>query len=291
MSDLILVHRSFSNQNEVEESPFLVWKTCLRQIFFLDLNDSKNLQLEKGDEVFRGLEAESFLAEVLCGLKSPLIGETEVFGQFKFWWKSVPEENLWKQRHRSRIEALFSVVKGIREKILCGQGSQSYGSLLRRYLTDPVMVDILGAGHLAQEIAPWIQKQSTYRIWCRNPQKLESTALGSGAKEVISLTHSSGLSRVVVIAAPMDHRSLNTWLRERDFGPQHLLFDFRSDSGHFIPFVEPKAHFKLEDFSSQYEEHRSEIEKKAQKARNQIHQWRDQQESRSQLRPYGWDDL
>ena len=57
----------------------VVWETCLRKIIFAEnLHDDKN-QLE----LFEDEAAISFLIEVLCGLQSRVIGETEIFGQFK----------------------------------------------------------------------------------------------------------------------------------------------------------------------------------------------------------------
>ena len=96
MSDFRIIHRPFSKELGSEST--LVWATCLRQIYFSDLHEDLNFKPQAGDEIYMGLEAETFLAEVLCGLKSPLIGETEVFGQFKIWWKALPEGNSFKQK-------------------------------------------------------------------------------------------------------------------------------------------------------------------------------------------------
>src|SRR5262245_56244792 len=69
----------------------LEWKTCLRRILFLNTNENCALieaaesgqLLEPTVEVFRGQDAYRFLLEVICGLNSPIVGETAVMGQFK----------------------------------------------------------------------------------------------------------------------------------------------------------------------------------------------------------------
>src|SRR5207253_8864098 len=69
----------------------LEWRTCLRRILFLNQVDNRSLiaavesdQLSPATlEIYRGFDAYRFLLEVICGLNSPLIGETAVMGQFR----------------------------------------------------------------------------------------------------------------------------------------------------------------------------------------------------------------
>ncbi len=290
MSDFKIIHRTFLKESSKVQTleKALVWKTCLREIYFFDVHENLHVNLSSQDEVYFGLDAESFLAEVLCGLKSPLVGETEVFGQFKIWWKTLPQDSQFKQKFQSRIENLFSLVKTVREKALCGHGSQSYGSLLRKNLVPGEAVDILGAGHLAQEILPWIKNKSSHRIWCRNPEKSQEQF---ATDSVIPIDSHLLLSTVVVIAAPVSHQVLNRWLKEKGFSSYHKIFDFRSDSADFLPFIKPTLHLKLRDFSSKFDIHQNEIEKKSKAAVQLIRQWQQVQESKAQVRPYGWDDL
>lgn len=292
MSEFKIIHRPFLLKERLQENAItdsLLWKTCLREIYFFDVQVQTHIQLLENDEVYIGTDAEVFLAQVLCGLKSPLIGETEVFGQFKIWWKSLSPDLLFKKKFQSRMETLFGLVKTVREKALCGHGSQSYGSLLRKNLVPKEAVDILGAGHLALEIQPWIKNKSDCRVWCRHPEKVKQEGLLSG--EILSVQLKNELSTVVVIAAPLKHDELNLWLKERGFSSKHKLFDFRSDSASFHPFVRPKVHLKLKDFSSDFDINQNEIREKAQAASRIIEQWKHVQNAKAQVRPYGWDDL
>lgn len=287
MPEFKIIHRTFleSNKKDTERC----WQTCQRKIYFFDhCEDSAHFHLIPSDEIYYGLDADIFLAEVLCGLKSSLIGETEVFGQFKNWWKELSPTDPFRQKFQGKTEALFALVKMVREKVLCGQGSQSYGSLLRKYLLAGDEIEVIGAGHLVSEILPWIQNKSAYRIWSRDPAKTQSQFKNSVN---LPMTEILTLSKTVVIAAPISHTDLNQWLQQRNFSSHHRLIDFRADSANFECFVQPLQHLKLQDFSSRFEADRAAIEKKVIDSRALIQQWRQAQESKSQMRPYGWDDL
>ncbi len=292
MSEFKIIHRAFSKESsDQDHQPLpgegLVWKTCLRQLIFLDKHQNYKITSDK-EEIYIGLEAECFLAEVLCGLKSPLVGETEVFGQFKNWWKNVSAENHFKRKFKGRVETLYALTKTVREKALCGHGSQSYGSLLRKSLVENEAVDFIGAGHLVGEILPWVQNKTSYRIWCRDVEKVAQQFQDAS---ILGLSEKKLTGKVIVVAAPISHDELNHWLKERGFSAQHKIFDFRADSASFKPFVKPQVHLRLHDFSSEYDVHQNEIQMKAQEARYLIQQWKEIQESKMQVRPFGWDDL
>jgi glutamyl-tRNA reductase len=279
----------FQDFNEEVTPSFLVWKTCRRQILFLDLLQANQVETLPNADFHSGLDAEVFLVEVLCGLRSPLVGETEVFGQFKDWWKALPEDLPWKNQNRRRIEAIFSLVKSVRERVLCGSGSQSYGSLLRRHLEKNQTVDLIGAGHLVKELLPWVQSKAGFRIWCRDPDKAQF-AQGK-AERILHLSETAPASPVIVVAAPLSHSELEAWLMAKDFSEEHQLFDLRADSEKFKPSVTPRLHLTLQDFSTRTEEFQQDVQDLYSRAMHLIGEWKSLQETKSQIRPYGWDDL
>lgn len=292
-----------------DESNQLAWKTCLREIYFADKNSENpflidntchqakfSLSDETSIEIFDGYEAEAFLAEVLCGLKSPLIGETEVLGQFKIWWKNLPENSKFKMKFKKRIELILNLVKSIREKALCGQGSQSYGSILRKKIQTGETVDILGAGHLAQEILPWLSKKHKVRLWVRDPFKVLEKEFSKAASQILPFTSDSQLSQSIVVAAPLTHEELTRFLRMKRVSSlsqfqNYSIYDLRADSESFQHPVPAQFHMKLPDFASQYAVDKHEIEKCAKNAFGLIRIWKEQQENQIQVRPFGWDDL
>lgn len=162
---------SFVDQGD--SVPFFKWQTCLRSLV-LAPNDFKEERLQGGGEWLEGESAYRRLLEIACGLHSPLIGETEVFGQFKeavqariqLAEKSARRgtvdvlEVAFAATLRQWSKALIEDVKLVRQKHLLDLGSQSYGSLVRREvrgLRKP-HIEFLGSGQLANEILPWLLK-------------------------------------------------------------------------------------------------------------------------------------
>ena len=154
MSELILIHRA-RNGNALELG-VPTWSTCLRQIAFLHSDDFNQIEksLQSSDEVYRSVSAYCFLLEVVCGLKSPLLAETEVQGQFKIFLQEISKTHhqFW-GIFSGFFQGVLSASKYVRTEHLTDLGSQSYGSLIRRRLEINDSVTILGAGHLTGPVS------------------------------------------------------------------------------------------------------------------------------------------
>lgn len=285
MSEMKLVHRPHPSNSRAPDPSLLVWQTCRRQIFFLDGYEQLKNPLCDDDQLFSGPQAEAFLIEVLCGLKSSLLGETEVFGQFKSWWQALPECS-WKKKQSSQIQNIFNVVKHTRQEFLCGFGAQSYGSLLRKILPNSENLDIVGAGHLATEILPWLRGPRSVRIWCRDPQKVRNNF---PKEEVLSLMSTEALHNNLVIAAPLGPEELSRFLIQRKFSGS--LYDLRHNSEEWNYTAALRKRVTLNELTALSENHRRELEQRAEAARLFILSWQRQQETRIQVRPFGWEDL
>src|SRR5215471_12267924 len=158
------------------------WQTCLRRILFLNARDNRDLieTVEAGDlipptvEIFRGQAAYAFLLEVICGLNSPIVGETAVMGQFKeFLLNAKFPNSSWGNFLRQLATNLMIDAKRVRTRHLQGLGSQSYGSLVRQYVKGMPTVAVLGSGKLAREILPWLIGKTTVRVFCRNVERAQ----------------------------------------------------------------------------------------------------------------------
>jgi glutamyl-tRNA reductase len=244
--DLVLLHLPGSSSTESAAWPdqCFVWKTCLRQIVVCPesqvdlLEEQLRPQNLSGagspvHELYCGIEAYRFLLQVICGLHSPLLGETEVYGQFK---NAVSEFALpvgpSGGQLRRLFQALFEDAKKIRQHHLVDLGSQSYGSILRRELRGLKQIHVLGAGHLVQEILPWISKDGCQvHVHCRQPEKargqfkqIENVHLHN--IENSDLQGADGL----VVAAPVSAAWLASWLERANAGALELIADTRGDS-------------------------------------------------------------
>ncbi len=111
-------------------------------------------------ETFSGADAYAFLLRFACGLESKLVAETEIFGQIKQAWRAFSERGTPLARQLSPwVQLLFQDAKVIRAQHLGHLGSASYGSQVRRLLGEEPVAGatlLIGAGHLAQSVAPWL---------------------------------------------------------------------------------------------------------------------------------------
>ena len=104
----------------------LEWQTCLRRIVLLHKSESAALipGLPEDFETYEGQVAHNFLLEVICGLRSPLVAETAVMGQFKEFCASARfPMNEWGAFLRRVTSDLLVEAKHVRRRHLEGLGS------------------------------------------------------------------------------------------------------------------------------------------------------------------------
>ena len=189
MCDVLLCHRKRQYEKKTEKAFSLpsncegfLWETCLRQVLFLpvtpfastllheELLNSPSLGKKAGWTFYRGQEAYGFCLEVVCGMQSPLKGETEVLGQFKNFFAKIPLPSTpFEVALRQFCTEILADGRFLRKKYLYGLGSQSYGSIVRRWTKNYKQVHLIGSGQLAQSILPWIcEGQRNLSLFCRN---------------------------------------------------------------------------------------------------------------------------
>jgi hypothetical protein len=120
-------------------------------------------------EQFEGAAAYAFLLRMCCGLESKLVAETEIFGQIKQAWRDFSSHSSRLAQQLSPwMQQLFCDAKEIRAQYLGSLGSASYGSQVRRLLGDDATAGptlLIGAGQLAQAVAPWLTGSE---LWLSN---------------------------------------------------------------------------------------------------------------------------
>lgn len=121
-------------------------------------------------------DAYLFMLETICGLKSKLLGENEIVGQFKQAFKSFLENP---NRDNSLIvilEKLFKDAKDIRTKYLLGLSQKTYASITRKIIqsssTNLDEVLIIGSGNLAEDLINQFKKKCKVTICARNLERL-----------------------------------------------------------------------------------------------------------------------
>ena len=139
----------------------LVWRTCVRQVALVD----EGHPVPDGVAVWHGEAAYAHLLEVICGLHSPIVGETEVLHQFKVFADALMAEH---GRWRELCSSLLADARAIRAGHLVSLGSRSYGSAVRRYVRNASRVAMFGTGVLAKEILPFLSADHRcVEVWGR----------------------------------------------------------------------------------------------------------------------------
>ncbi len=192
----------------------LVVDTCQRRVAIVDGREARealraHFPADGGLQVFEGHEAYAFLLRFACGLESRLVGETEIFGQVKQAWNDFTlEPSPLAHALSPWIQRLFQDVKEIRARFLAGMGSASYGSQVRRLLGEPAAgatTLLVGAGQLAESIAPWLDG-GELQIWNRTS--------GRAVELANELIKRPGMRQIRVLEGP--DAELEAWGRARD---------------------------------------------------------------------------
>jgi len=179
----------------------LVWRTCLRSIEFLD--EPADVQ-PVARATLRDTAAYRFLLEVICGLHSPLVGETQVHGQFKTFADGLdPRQHGPEQR---LAQQLLADAKAVREAHLRSLGARTYGSAVRRWVRDCDRVALVGSGALASELRPYLAAGRTLDCWSRHrpePAPDATTPVTWRRLDDASGTAPRPGAAAVVVAAPV----------------------------------------------------------------------------------------
>ncbi|MCR4374605.1 MAG: hypothetical protein NUW22_07125, partial [Acidobacteria bacterium] len=163
------------------------FRTCVRDLLFLDDDvDAAGIPIVEDGAAY------TRLVEVVCGLHSPMTGETQVQGQFKTFLESLDSPaHRWLRRLGQQV---LTDARIIREAHLRGLGSRTYGSAVRRHAQESARVAIIGAGVLAQEVHEYVAETHAVDVWTR--AMLQQLRLGPVAPPV------TADRTTLVVAAP-----------------------------------------------------------------------------------------
>jgi glutamyl-tRNA reductase len=126
-------------------------------------------------ELVSGRDAYLFLLETICGLKSKLIGENEIVGQFKEAYQIYTTSTLKDTRLLLVLEKLFKDAKDIRTQYLIGISQKTYASLTRKHFISKKKAShivVVGSGALAEDLINQFKKKAQVSICARNTEKV-----------------------------------------------------------------------------------------------------------------------
>jgi hypothetical protein len=215
-----------------------------------------------GFEMYSGLHAYWFLLRVSSGLASQMRGEADIFGQIKQAW------NLQKNRYRDLhpiMNPLFEDTKDLRSGYLQNLGTTTYGGVVRRLLKSSSSnrkIVILGAGQIAESVAPWIDLEQIYvynRTLLRAQKlidevspKTKSKFLACSAEEQVKELFLEGAHAVV--CTPFVPHLDNTWVEALMCGGGTVIhlggYSYQTSAWQQLP----EAHFLDHVFQLQKQE-------------------------------------
>lgn len=165
-------------EEELKGLTFIL-KTCQRSLVLsFDIYPFKTQSIP-AHELHHGEEAYLYLLETICGLKSKLIGENEIVGQFKEAYKVYAQSTLKNTKLLLILEKLFKDAKDIRTQYLIGISQKTYASLTRKHLIQKAKADhvvVVGSGALAEDLINQFKKKAQVSICARNSIKVRELA-------------------------------------------------------------------------------------------------------------------
>jgi glutamyl-tRNA reductase len=264
-----------------------VWRTCLREVAFVDETAFSTRQPMPGQRLDEG-DAYQLLLEILCGLQSPMLGETQVLGQFKAFLGSIGEEHASIRRVGQR---LLTDAREVRTKHLQGLGSRSYGSAVRRDLDDVSHAVVIGTGKLAGEVLPFLADDGrSVDQWGRADIGDVAGMPGATYRRLDQVEHAPLMTAAtaIIVAAPVSAEVIEAVAAR--YPNVRRIIDLRADVGGRALAVRCEV-VALGDLFARMHDQQASALPRIDAARQDI-AWRTRQyELRDELRPFGWDDL
>ena len=158
---------------KLQQQGFFTLKTCQRLIFVRRVSSSGSDHIDNrlsSFDLLDGPEAYQFILETICGLKSRLLGETEIVSQFKESFENYLRSEKRDARLIKVFHKVFMDAKKIRSEHLQKIGLLSYCGLTKNLLNKHYNnfslnqqahdVVILGSGKLAADLLKVLNKFS-----------------------------------------------------------------------------------------------------------------------------------
>ena len=292
---VILNHPSKTGEQLPATLNGIEWQTCLRRVSLLHKSTSASLlpAVQETSEVFEGKDAYNFLLEVVCGLRSPLIGETAVMGQFReFCAHAKFPASEWGWFLRRLTSDILVDAKRVRYRHLEGLGSQSYGGMVRQHLKNIPSVFVLGAGQLAQEILPWLLGKTDVTVFYRNAMRAECLLKDYPQLRLAQFTgaaHAEKRDSAIVIAAPLSASEIENWVGLQST-PFVKALDLRGEA-ESDPFQPAFPILRLSEMFAELKNERPKVAARLAAARADINKAAQRLAEQAQFRPFGWEDL
>jgi glutamyl-tRNA reductase len=276
MLDNLVLHNfpsGYEPQLKPGMNPFIM-STCQRTLI-VHYGKDPMLPITAGEkfECKIGNDAYAYLLEIICGLKSKMVGENEIVGQFKQAYKSYVQYDQKNSKLLAIIEKLFKDAKEIRSNYLLGLSQKTYSSIARKHIVSKHKADsvlILGSGQLAEDLINQFKKKINVFISARNQEKVLELASEHNI-EIIPWGDEEMLKKFPYIANSigfkgtlLDEDFFHRWSRKHD---RKLFVDLGSPSAIETQLNYNQGVMKLDDVFEEGAVHETHKKQQIEKAR------------------------
>ena len=272
-----------SPQASPNASPWPVFRTCRREIAFAE----PVVDAPADAETLSGEAAYAHLLQVICGLDSPMVGETEVMHQFRTFVDTLPAEH---HALQSLGRRLLADARSVRAQHLSGLGSRSYGSAVRRHVRGCERVAVIGTGMLCREILPFVvDDRRLVDVYGRRPG-FDSTFASVCYRQLDLCGTAAPLEgqTALVIAAPVDAAVIAKVARQ--YASLSCVIDLRGEAdAEPVPPLAPIV--SLADVFNEMQRAAQATDRRVAAARLDIARCARSFATRAVLNPSGWHDL
>ena len=138
---------------------------------------SQRSSVRECSALWQGPQAYGMVLEILCGLKSKIVAESEVACQFRKAYRDYAHDRSRNSLILLILEKLLADAKKVRTCHLREIGKQSYGGIVRKILLSQSnqkgrRLLIKGSGAMAEQIAKLVKKSFPVYISARNVESL-----------------------------------------------------------------------------------------------------------------------
>lgn len=193
ITDLTVINLKAGSHANPSKGNVFILKTCQRTLImgfgdapFLHLRESA-LREDIITDIFEAQGAYIFLLETIAGLRSEVLAEYEVVGQFKDAYQEFLKTEERSTAVLNVLEKLFQDNKKIRTDYLTEIGQLTYAGIARKIIHSSVNdgdVLVLGSGTLAEDLVKLLKKKHKVFISARNDEKMKQLATTYGLETI-----------------------------------------------------------------------------------------------------------
>ncbi len=284
LAGLKVLHKSKPEPGDLEKVVGLgpTFQTCLRLIQ-LRWGD-EDVAVPAGFDHYTGEKAYQFLLEIICGLHSPVVGETEVFGQFK----NFKAKESFSYALQVVVDNLIADTKKIRDQYLKDLGGQSYGSVVRKCAKEYRTVAFIGAGQFTQELLPWVYKEGkVVTVYARDIEKAKTLQERYPRISIVAIdTETEITADMVIVAAPLKAERIQQLVSAKTSFVLDLRGECRLDAcTRFSQYMTLDQVFRI------IESNQKQILTAKYQALEEISNLTLKRSLFEVMRPFGWDDI